>query len=928
METRSPGQKEYEDAVSLFLKPKLTEKDIVESVELFKKAFDLKYTQAVRIVARIIAKNHEFPISLFPDDSLGNQFYKKLVANPKAYNLISGHKFNAEMQTYIAMQLPSGNSVYTPLIEIMLCIAAKRPDPCFYACYAYPTMFPNAFSDDEKLQLIQSAALAGLPIAQLLYAMMLITGNVQGANIFVRYLVTLGLSGVMHAKKIQDAFKEFTPAALFSIVRAKKKEKFDFDDALEILTNPPPDLAPLADSLKKIWVDEVEGDNSSIQLVKCILLMEKDPIANAERVFIMLRRMAYIGDPQALYMFSFLILRAAISFSQENPIIVRNIDKKLETTLLQETTRRDKIVLKLLENEKVRTILKADHSDVRNLKTAFEFLDNVTKPIEILKKELEKSKLGLNSQLSIKLDGLKTSPLMLRSGSFSKMIGVFLALSQANQSTMETMFTNDLVNKLVLETGSLTAYVTMTALVEGDNVPVNLLKAYEIVKTFAKADHEPARYVCALLCYKAFGIKMPDSLSKFNADAKYQIEREVVNKILSDAAVKEQIKLQGWKKEKSSLVEQDGEKEFLKAIELMESGISLKSKQHNRRSHLIVDYLEKAAAKNYVRAYPQLALQLLCGDKKDEVRAFKLITSAAAAGDEISKLILNRMLNFKERKEALVPVGEGIAEQYASRFIANQSVMKLFAEYLQEESRKKEAEALKSVSLPAQKSSLAEEKKSVAKVKEETRPIPKFKSSFFGTLSSNKHVDLQKILPQDPLFLIKVVHGLVYKKLDVSGVALIDLKERALSLALCERDAEFWRLLGDGLMYGKGRDFIHKLREMGFAEYLFGGDCTAQDLDYIEFRANEFDLTLKANKRPLFFDGKHVNPDFLYALVIEKELAKSEPITVAAVKAVVEKFKIPAVEVNEKFLVLIKEERTKKEEFVASKLESIKQSLS
>lgn len=919
MESRAPGQKEYELAFELLEKPKPTDADFVNSINNLKSAITQQYIPAVQFLVRLFLKKTGFNPQIFPEDKKGNAFFKKIIKNERACEELLVFPLEKKMKTLMALQVPDEKR-FSSFISILLHQAASGPDGDPYAQCIIAGGYHSAGTFEEREQYLRLASLAGLPLAQYSYALLILTGDADGPNELDLY-----------SDKIGPMLREHTmPLSKFlAMPLTSPKKEFGFDEALETLVSPPAPLAELAGPIAEASMVGVDLNSPACLLINCIFTMEKNPEA-ALSAFGMLRRSAVDGNIHALRMMSFLILRTAKDFSVENPIKIE-VDGKV-STFLQENTRRDKAALKLLENVGVREILKASFNNEYCIKLAINILEpRITSMPEALGAVKE---LGLDEEKPLTTQEAKAAGLsMCYQDYLTKMNGLFLLYAKSNQSKAEKEYADQQIDKLILNAPGIVLYALMISFIDGELLPKNLWRAYCIAKTLNSSTITSPKYLYAYICNKVAGIKMSDELSALNTAKRYQLERDLADSMLIDSKLIEKIKLDLEPKTKpimeaKSLVKDDGSKECLSALEMLTklaeeiTRINKMSaagvKMLDLRMKVIFGLLEKSIEKNFIPAKYALAVNLIRYKKGNEVRAFNLILSAAAAATEDSipsQRILDKMLeckndgkfdsSFEEKENRLV-----------SCLTASKEVMKLFDRYLEEKAKKQDMQALQSASMPLAKSPAAEEKKSA--VKEKAFPTPKFKSQFFANLSSKKvKVDTGKILSQDPFFLVKVVHGLVYKKLEISDVALADIKAHAATLASCEHNAEFWRLLHEGFMYGKGKNFIHKLRELGFASYVFG-ECKEQDLDYIESRAEQFDVTLASNKRPLLFDGKHVSTDVLYALLVEKELARDELITAEAVKAAMEKLKFPVTELSALLLAKVKAERDRKDIFLAA----------
>lgn len=918
MEARSSGQKEYESAVALMDKKKATDKDIADAIALLNSAFELKYVSAIRLAMRIILKNNGFKPNMFPDDKQGNNLFKQLTTNQKASKFISELKFDPTVQTMAAMQIAD-----TKIAKTLLKDAATRPSPCFYAQYLYAMTYADECTDNQIWRFVKAAALEGLPVAQLMCALMIVLGSTKGPEVLSSLSADLMLNKNVHAMQVYTILQQLKPLSVFSMSLTERKKTFGFDEALATLENPPKPFAELAKPLKQMCLDGAKLKISATHVLNSINLLEVDP-ARAVEAFNMIRCAAYEGNTQALYMLSFLILRAANNFSKENPVVLTINDEK--ETYQQETTRRDKAVLTLLDNVKVREILQTEFGEKRNIKLAADFLDCVTKKTHTPRTELDIQSFAAKLEMAdVLAEGKEEreqkdySPLLIES-SFAKMNGALFLLAKSKLTVAEKNHANNLVDNFILHADQMHRYVMLLNLTGGD-IPPDMMRAYQIVKTFERSSTTSARYIYALIAKKGFDIPMSEDLRRYDTDAQYQLDREIVDAILRDPKVKNQIKIDTVQNAISRYTPQvdesdiPGQKEYKSALELIGKVVakdSINLSQKHLQQKEVYSLLEKAVAKNHAKAKSQLAVQICITNKQDIVRAYKLIIEADAANDEMARLILNRMKSCKEQK-ATKEFGDGAIYLVATSLLANTKVQWLFNKYLQEQ-----VETLQALAVTPVLSNKEEKKEAPVKDKQ---PIPKFKSQFFATLGSKRRVELDKILPVDPLFLIKVVHALVYKKMSVSDVAIADIKAQAATLEKCERNAEFWRLLHEGLMYGKGKEFIHQLREKGFAKYVLG-ECKDADLDYFEFRASCFDRSLALGGRPLFLDHekynptKQVYPNALYALLIEKELEQDKPITAVAVKAVMEKFKFPINVVSEMLLFRVKEEREKKKKFM------------
>lgn len=866
MQTRVKGQKEYEFAEKLLSKLNPSDEDINLGIKFLLRAIDEKYAPAIRIPLRIIIKEKNSPSLSGFEEYPENAFFQVILKNSKIYQRLSEVEFNQQQSLLLALHTPRGNVDYLPITKALLEECQSLP----MAKYIYGTLFEIGA---RRRQAIKDAALAGLPIALLKQALIEVTGVSLADDYYQK--VTNTVAGEIHYKKLKDAFLLNSPEFLSEMKLTPERKEFGFDQAMEVMANPPEPFMELSTSIAKINEIGATINNPAALLVQAINLMEKNP-ERAEEAFDMLQRSAFQGNHNALYIMSFLILRTLKKFSQLNPLIIENGESKSSFT--QQNGVRDKTIFKLLENENIRAMLEEEYLNEKSIKIAVHYLvnwqsDESTNEVTIV-------------------------------------LGDFLHLAKKNVTPVEIEQANQSIDELINNSNAefldiLLAYYSHDQLASVDLLRLTHILEARVNEQRGSAPHPHLQYMFALLVNMACGISIPKEI-KASKEKIYLYENNIT-KMAQDARVRDYLK-EKYTKKSNVLTIQEGEKEYKQAETIIFelSAKKMDALQFKLYQHKLINLLEKAIKKNHPMAKYLMASNLLSGKLmiRDEVRAFVLLKEAAAAGLEFAITIINATKNGGLKKVAdSMDVHEMIFQEMVKRLLTNQKVMKLLEEESKAEAKKQEAKVVPAVTVKPKDL------------------IPEFKSEFLGTLGSKKKKpDLDKIISTDPLFLIKVVLGLVYKNLEISAEVMQELKARAASLAQCERTPEFWRLLNDGFAYGKGEAFMHKLKELGFAEPLFG-ESTKLDWDYIEWRAAFIDKSLKNRERPLFYNDKEVYPNYLPALFIGKELKHHKRITPDDVKVVKEKFKIPETKVSPLLFFRVQHEKDRKERLIAQILE-------
>lgn len=185
--------------------------------------------------------------------------------------------------------------------------------------------------------------------------------------------------------------------------------------------------------------------------------------------------------------------------------------------------------------------------------------------------------------------------------------------------------------------------------------------------------------------------------------------------------------------------------------------------------------------------------------------------------------------------------------------------------------------------------------------KEERRPTPKYKSEFFGSLNTKFLAETKSCLAKDPLFPLKFILEGVYSKkpFNPTQEVVVAIKSNLAGLANCERNEEFWRLLNEGVMFGRGKLFIHELRAYGIFDLLFPSlvsDHQANSphgLDFIEQQVDQYDKSLNRNSRPIYHpENKQVYHGSFLSLLIAKEVAEKDKISATLIENIVSQYKI------------------------------------
>lgn len=173
-------------------------------------------------------------------------------------------------------------------------------------------------------------------------------------------------------------------------------------------------------------------------------------------------------------------------------------------------------------------------------------------------------------------------------------------------------------------------------------------------------------------------------------------------------------------------------------------------------------------------------------------------------------------------------------------------------------------------------------------------PNPEFKSEIFRQVAVKKeHIGIADILEKDPLFPLKSILEFVYnaKHFKASPEFVLDLQKHAHVLAKYEKTPEFWRLLCNGFMYGKGQEFFSHLHKLGLTENCFG-KAEPRVWEYMEMRAKQIDDSLKQKNRPLFIDGD-VYKNYVYGMIIAKELKPGDVVNEKTISPIIKKFNMP-----------------------------------
>jgi hypothetical protein len=107
----------------------------------------------------------------------------------------------------------------------------------------------------------------------------------------------------------------------------------------------------------------------------------------------------------------------------------------------------------------------------------------------------------------------------------------------------------------------------------------------------------------------------------------------------------------------------------------------------------------------------------------------------------------------------------------------------------------------------------------------------------------------------DSLYVIKKIFNLVYnKEAKAENFSAQDLKKYLPSLKNLPRNQEFWKLICEGFLSGKGKEFFNLMREAGVFQALFPSveNLQQQKLDFIAWQVEKWDQSLATKQRPLF----------------------------------------------------------------------------
>lgn len=645
MQTRINGQKEYELAVKLLSKQDPTDRDYSSGMELLLRSFDQGYAPAIRFHLTMLLKEINLVFERIAQSE--NDFLQKMRKNPKVEAIYTKTPVTRERNLMMALQVPYDLKIHK---EGLVKLAMPLPQ----AKYLYATKFEE--DKVRKQQLLKEAAMEGLPIAQLQYAFMEITGYHTPFSLYDKVMDSD--EGLIHFSPILQAFVYDEEKLLESKLTAPRLD-FDFEDAMEVLAKPPAPYADLAESIAKTHEIGARKGMPAAGLVQAVRMMELPSEKAQETAFDMIRRAACAGNTHALHMLSFMIILVKQSYPEEKVTIVTETESERQKVAEGKWQLRDKILFTMLENKKIREIISKDYGNERSYNNAKHYLD-------ICESETNNE---------------------ARSSHFTILTGNFFHLS-ANNSTLEELeYANESIDKLMKNSSKEFNILMLDYFLKGTYVPQDFLRACQIIEFLAESNYQPAQYMYARLLNLVCGTDMPADLKALNDDVKLNEDREKVNKIARDAKVVAYLKAKLSKKtdEVKEAKQQPGEEEYREAEKLSEkfymeakSGVKLTDKMQKLRAKQIITLLERAAEKKHAMAKYALGNHFISGNitKRDDVRAFKLFHEAAEAGVKEAKAILNGMMSAVQHAHlAYFTETQRIIIQ---RLLANKDVIKLF----------------------------------------------------------------------------------------------------------------------------------------------------------------------------------------------------------------------------------------------------------
>jgi len=179
-------------------------------------------------------------------------------------------------------------------------------------------------------------------------------------------------------------------------------------------------------------------------------------------------------------------------------------------------------------------------------------------------------------------------------------------------------------------------------------------------------------------------------------------------------------------------------------------------------------------------------------------------------------------------------------------------------------------------------------------------PSSKISTAFFSKklIKDDENKEDKADKKSEPLQPLRIILDATYR----SDVCMSEDKVEAIrsqlySFTTIERSREFWRLLRQGFLYGKGKEFFKNLNDFALFDILFP-PCsqeskanTPEVLDAIANRLDDLDYLLTHHHRNFADINAHTN--VFFAILISKELYQTDIISKDMIETIRTKYGIP-----------------------------------